>query len=155
MLLQCIPTGSNDDADIMLLAVMEYMVGIGRYLCKRAGPNNDDMMVSAAEIDVFVCRVGTPLLVRIEALGEGVTVYNSQGVAVDDEEYIPCTLSAPAEEDEEQHIWSEIRSTLLLPTCVCACVKAFNHILFGITGLLYQKGAEETSEAQLGSSGCL
>lgn len=67
------------------------------------------LVIGAAEVDAFVCRVGTHLMVKVEALGAGVTIYSVEGVVLQDDEYINCTLAPPNEEDEEDRPWGYIR----------------------------------------------
>lgn len=112
MLLQCVP---EDEAEVMLMTVCEYNIGRGDYYCSIASdPEADPRIVGSTEMDAFVCGIGTPLLVSVEALGEGVTVYSSHGVVLEGDEYIPCSLAAPNEADEEDASWGSIRYAFLL-----------------------------------------
>ena len=112
MLLQCVP---EDEAEVMLMTVCEYNIGRGDYYCRIASdPEADPWIVASTEMDAFVCGIGTPLLVSVEALGEGVTVYSSHGVVLEGDEYIPCSLAAPNEADEEDASWGSIRYVFLL-----------------------------------------
>ena len=99
----------------MLMTVCEYNIGRGDYYCRIASdPEADPWIIGSTEMDAFVCGIGTPLLVSVEALGEGVTVYSSHGVVLEGDEYIPCSLAAPNEADEEDASWGSIRYAFLL-----------------------------------------